>query len=149
CLLPLKIVAWFGLQEEYRAIDQLTHGCVALAGAGRLDQDEIKTVRFQNSDQDAEVSGHGAAPWRGRQATDEDPFIVRTNRHAEAVPKQGAACERTLRVASKHRYRLSLAAQQLNQLSNKRTLADAAAAGDGDDPTRFARAPDAHQNLSQ
>src|SRR5262249_52862882 len=67
-------------------------------------------------------------------------------RHAEAVAEQGAAAERTLRVARQHRDALPGGADLLDELAGERALADAAAAGDRHDARRLRRRAGARED---
>src|SRR5262249_57177952 len=116
----------------------LAHGGVAVPGAGGLDQNYIEAVARQELDQKRQVLGDGAAPGKCGEAADEDA-VVGLARHAETVAEQSAAAERALRIAREHRDLQILRTEMLDQLANKRALADAAAASDGDDTRGLGR----------
>ena len=86
---------------------------VALAGADRLDQHHVEAERLQQPDQGVEVFGHGAVSAGRGEAADEDAVIVGPRRHAEAVAQQGAAAQRTLRIAGQHGDGLAVARESV------------------------------------
>src|SRR5262249_35950056 len=72
--------------------------------------------------------GDGAASRECGETADEDA-VIGLARHAEAVAEQGAAAQWALRVAGEHRDLQILSAEMLDQLADKRALADAAGEG--------------------
>jgi hypothetical protein len=78
--------------------------------------------------------GEAAAVAHGGEAANEDTVVGRTA-HAKTVAQESAAGERALRITGEDGDRLVLAAHQRDQLAEERALADAAGAGEGDDPS--------------
>ena len=97
-----KIVAGFRLEQQHEDIDQFAHDRIALPGADRLDQHDLETERLQQADQGGEMFGQRAVTAGRGQTADENAVVVRPRRHAKAIAEQGAAAQRTLRIASQH-----------------------------------------------
>ena len=146
-LFPLQVVAGFRLQQQHEHVGQVAHRRVALAGADRLDQDQVETEGLEQTDQTLQMFGHGAMAARGGQAADEDAVVVGPGRHAEAVAEQGAAASGLCGSQASTATVWPRSPGLLDQLADQRALAHAAAAGDGDHAGAAARRKGAGQDL--